>query len=130
MRRSIALLMMAFAFVGPALGAEGAGWPYYGGDAGGMRYSPAKQITPDNVDQLIPAWTYRTGDLENRPPHLMRQTKLQTTPVLHGDSLFLCTPFNVVIALDPAAGTEKWRFDPKIVTENVANRFNCRGVAV
>jgi quinoprotein glucose dehydrogenase len=130
MRRSIALLMTVFAFVGPALGAEGAGWPHYGGDAGGLRYSPAEQITPDNVDQLIPAWTYRTGDLKTRPSHLMRQTKLQTTPVLHGKSLYLCTPFNVVIALDPGSGTEKWRFDPKIVTENVANRFNCRGVAI
>jgi quinoprotein glucose dehydrogenase len=28
------------------------GWSAYGGDAGGMRYSPAAQITPVNVGQL------------------------------------------------------------------------------
>jgi quinoprotein glucose dehydrogenase len=27
-------------------------WPTYGHDPGGMRFSPLKQITPANVDQL------------------------------------------------------------------------------
>ena len=38
----------------------------YGGDDGGMRYSPANQITPANVDYLIPIWTYHTGDIAKR----------------------------------------------------------------
>jgi quinoprotein glucose dehydrogenase len=109
-----------------------AGWAHYGGDAGGTRYSRAQQITPENVGRLIRAWTYRTGELRTRPRRILRQMKWEATPVLHGDSLYLCTPFNVVIALDPGTGRERWRFDPKIATENVrpANRFNCRGVAV
>jgi quinoprotein glucose dehydrogenase len=125
-------LLLAFAFAQSAVAAQNAGWSHYGGDAGGMRYSPAEQITPGNVDQLIPAWTYRTGDLEAHPSHILRQMKFQTTPVLHGDSLYLCTPFNIVISIDPGTGEEKWRYDPKIATANVrpANRFNCRGVAV
>lgn len=111
---------------------EPAGWPHYGGDAGGMRYSPAAEITPDNVERLIRAWTYRTGDVAARSPELMRQTKFQTTPVLHGGSLYLCTPFNVVIALDPGTGEERWRYEPEVATDGVrpGNRFNCRGVAV
>lgn len=40
-----------------------AGWPTYGSDAGGRRYSPARQITPENVADLEVAWTFRTGDL-------------------------------------------------------------------
>jgi quinoprotein glucose dehydrogenase len=107
-----------------------AGWAHYGGDAGGMRYSAARQITPENVGRLIRAWTYRTGEMRARPRAIMRETKWQTTPVLHGRSLFLCTPFNVVIAIDPGTGREQWRHDPQIATEGVANRFNCRGVAV
>lgn len=132
MTRLISRLIVGLAFAQPAFAAGEAGWAYYGGDAGGMRYSPAPQITPENVDQLIRAWTYRTGELETRSPEILRQMKWQTTPVLQGDSLYLCTPFNVVIALNPGTGVEKWRFDPKIATENVrpANRFNCRGVAV
>lgn len=107
-----------------------AGWPHYGGDAGGARYSSAAQITPDNVDRLIRAWTYHTGERDSRAPELLRQMKFQATPVLHGDSLYLCTPFNVVIALHPGTGAERWRHDPQIRTENPGNRFNCRGVAV
>jgi quinoprotein glucose dehydrogenase len=33
-------------------------WPTYGHDPGGMRFSPLKQITPANVDQLKVAWVY------------------------------------------------------------------------
>src|SRR5262245_50133840 len=43
-----------------------AGWEHYGGDAGGMRYSEAAQITPANVNDLVPVWTWRTGDLARR----------------------------------------------------------------
>jgi len=128
-----AAIGVAFATMSAAAAqSDGAGWAHYGGDAGGTRYSPAAQITAGNVDRLIRAWTYRTGDLKARSPALMRATKMQTTPVLHGKSLYLCTPFNAVIALDPGTGVERWRHDPKVETAGVrpGNRFNCRGVAV
>ena len=32
-------------------------WPVYGHDAGGMRYSPLKQINRTNVQRLQRAWT-------------------------------------------------------------------------
>src|SRR6185503_5003316 len=53
------------------------------------------------------------------------------TAILAGDKLLVCSPFNEVIALDPGTGQEKWRFDPKIPTDQVypANKFTCRGVA-
>lgn len=38
-------------------------WPTYGHDAGGMRFSPLKEITPANVSKLKVAWTYHM-----RPP--------------------------------------------------------------
>jgi len=37
------------------------GWPTYGADEGGTRYSSAQQIDRNNVSQLKIAWTYRTG---------------------------------------------------------------------
>tara|TARA_R110002074_G_scaffold143733_1_gene290931 strand:- start:431 stop:2518 length:2088 start_codon:yes stop_codon:yes gene_type:complete len=130
--RLFSLMVLGFVCMQPAFAASDAAWTHYGGDAGGMRYSPAEEITPENVDQLIRAWVYRTGELQTRSPKALRQMKWQTTPVLHGDSLYLCTPFNIVIAIDPGTGAERWRFDPKIETDDVnpANRFNCRGVAV
>ena len=45
------------------------GWFYYGGDAGGNRYSSLSQITPDNVNTLTVAWTYSTSDMKHRPNH-------------------------------------------------------------
>jgi quinoprotein glucose dehydrogenase len=107
-----------------------AGWPHYGGDAGGTRYSPADEITARNVAGLHRAWTYRTGDAARRAAPLMKRIKFETTPILVDDALVLCTPFSEVIALDPATGREKWRFDPGVATDRrPANRYNCRGVA-
>ncbi len=105
-------------------------WDHWGGDAGGSRFSRLAQITPANVDRLVRAWEFRTGDLATRPPAAMARTKFETTPLLVEDSLIFCTPFNEVIALDPGTGAQKWRYDPKISnTLRPGNRYNCRGVA-
>ena len=105
-------------------------WEHWGGDRGGSRFSPLDQITPDNVGNLVRAWEFRTGDLDIRPPEVMKRTKFQATPLLVEDSLIFCSPFNEVIALDPGSGAQKWRYDPKIATnQRPANRYNCRGVA-
>ena len=42
-----------------------ADWPSFGGDPGGLRYSPLTQITPENVTLLREAWTYRHGDFSD-----------------------------------------------------------------
>jgi quinoprotein glucose dehydrogenase len=124
--RCLAGLLTLLAFVAtPAFG-----WDYWGGDAGGTRFSRLDQITPANVDRLVRAWDYRTGDLASRPPEAMKRTKFEATPLFVEDSLILCSPFNEVIALDPGTGQQKWRFDPKISNgQRPGNRFNCRGVA-
>jgi quinoprotein glucose dehydrogenase len=107
----------------------GEGWRWYGGDAGGNRYSRADRIKPENVGNLSIAWQYRTGDLENKPDAI-RQSATEGTPLLVEDSLVLCTPFNEVIALNPGNGEELWRFDPQInLEQHPANQFVCRGVA-
>ena len=105
-------------------------WDHWGGDRGGMRFSPLAQITPDNVGQLVAAWEFHTGDLATRAPDIMKRTKFEATPLFVEDSLIFCTPFNEVIALDPGSGAQKWRYDPRISTsQRPANRFVCRGVA-
>jgi quinoprotein glucose dehydrogenase len=129
MKLRIALLCTMGAAL--AASAEEAGWSHYGGDEGGSRYSAARQITPDNVDNLVPAWTFSTGDLAKRDRKTMRRTSMQVTPILVGDKLLMCSSFNEIIALDPSSGKQLWRYDPKIPTDKVnpANKFNCRGVA-
>jgi quinoprotein glucose dehydrogenase len=115
--------------VNPDAGAEATGWPHYGGDKGGNRYSSAAQITPENVSRLTVAWTYRTGDMETKP-EAMRRSAFEATPILAEDSLIFCTPFNEIVALDPGTGEQRWRYDPKInLDQRPANQFVCRGVS-
>lgn len=97
----------------------GSDWRYYGRDPGGARYAPVDQINRENVDELKVAWTFRTGEKSNRG------SEDQNTPMQVGDTLYVCTPTNVVIALDADTGKEKWRHDPKVKT-GFWNR--CRGV--
>ena len=116
--------------VGRPAGTRGAGaaWPHYGGDRGGQRYSSAAEIDRANVSDLEVAWEYRTGDLRRRSA-TMRRAATEGTPILVGNSLVFCTPFNEIIALDPGSGTERWRFDPGIdLDQRPANQFVCRGV--
>jgi quinoprotein glucose dehydrogenase len=106
------------------------GWEHWGGDRGGTRFSPLVQITPANVGNLVRAWEFRTGDLDARPPAAMARSKSEATPLFVEDSLIFCTPFNEVIALDPGTGAPKWRYDPRISTnQRPGNRYVCRGVA-
>ncbi|HTP47776.1 MAG TPA: hypothetical protein VMQ50_12750 [Casimicrobiaceae bacterium] len=46
----------------------GVGWPSYGGDPGGTRYSKLAQITPQNVASLAKAWEYQ-GERDLLPGH-------------------------------------------------------------
>jgi quinoprotein glucose dehydrogenase len=82
------------------------GWSFYGADQGGSRYSAAREITPNNVANLRRAWIYRTGDEMRRDRALIKRVKFQITPILVTDKPVLCTPFNEIIALDPANGRE------------------------
>jgi quinoprotein glucose dehydrogenase len=96
-----------------ALTASDVDWPNYGRDPGGTRYSPLTQITRQNVTQLKPAWEYHTGALKPET-ELNQKAAFETTPILVGGTLYLSTPFDQVIALDPATGKERWVYDPKI----------------
>lgn len=112
-------------------------WLAYGGNNHATRFSPAQQITPENVSRLTEAWHFHTGDLppDDDPtlPPASGQIRyaFQNTPLKVGDTLYVCTPSQQVIALDPASGSEKWRFDPKVSRDAMANvtTSTCRGVA-
>ncbi len=102
-------------------------WPAYGRDPGGARSSPLAQITRDNVTQLQVAWTYHTGEpdmagMPHRPP------ALEVTPLVVDGLMYISTPTGHVIALDPATGTERWRFDAAVNPHRGYGDFASRGV--
>jgi quinoprotein glucose dehydrogenase len=105
------------------------GWPNYGNDGGGTRYSPAKQIDRTNVTQLKAAWTYRTGALP-RDPELDKKAAFEATPILVDGNLFLSTPYDHVIALNAETGTKVWEFAPTLELPYGASEVTSRGVSV
>ncbi|MFV5312357.1 glucose/quinate/shikimate family membrane-bound PQQ-dependent dehydrogenase [Acinetobacter schindleri] len=102
-------------------------WPAYGRTQSGLRYSPLKQITADNVKNLELAWEFHTGDVKTDKDS--GETTNQVTPIKVGNNLFMCTTHQYLIALDPATGKEKWRFDPKLKADNTFQHLTCRGVS-
>jgi quinoprotein glucose dehydrogenase len=86
-------------------------------------------LTPETVSRLRVAWTFRTGAV---PAEARSASKaaFEATPVLAGELLYVITPFNQVIALDPETGTERWRFDPQIARDKNYSEVTSRGVAV
>jgi quinoprotein glucose dehydrogenase len=106
----------------------GSDWSAYGHDAGGTRYSPLTQINRSNVQQLKPAWTYHTGALQPASD-LNKKAAFESTPILADGRLYLSTPFDQVIALDPATGKELWKFDPQINRSNDYSEVTSRGVS-
>jgi quinoprotein glucose dehydrogenase len=105
----------------------GQDWPAYGGSFSARRYSPLKEINRDNVASLKRVWDFHTGDL---PVRNTRHTYgSENTPLKVGDTLYVCTPKDLVIALDPATGKQRWRFDPNVPDENIPYTAACRGVS-
>jgi len=103
-------------------------WPAYGREAGGARYSPLAQINRGNVSQLKVAWTYRTGAAEVKAL-AAGKAAFEATPILVDGLLFLSTPYNRVIALDPATGAERWTYDPQVKLDWDYSEMTSRGVS-
>ena len=60
---------------------------------------------------------------------LNEKAAFEATPILVDGVLYLSTPFNQVIALDPATGAEKWKYDPQVLRTHDYSEVTSRGVA-
>lgn len=79
---------------------DGSRWLTFGGDYSNQRHSPLTQITPANVDRLVPQWTFQTGEIE----------KFETTPLLRDNVLYVTGPLNTAWALDARTGRPFWEY--------------------
>ena len=82
------------------LPADGSRWLTFGGNYTNQRHSPLTQITPANVNRLVPQWTFQTGTLGN----------FETTSLLRDNVLYVTGPQNVAWALDARTGRQIWRY--------------------
>lgn len=101
-------------------------WHQYGRTNYGQRYSPLAQITPANVSELDLVWSYQTGDV--KLPEDVTETTYQVTPLKVDDTLYVCTPHNLAIAIDAGTGKEIWRYDANSGLNPDRQHQTCRGV--
>jgi quinoprotein glucose dehydrogenase len=110
MRIVLSLALVALASTASAQ--AGNEWPAWGGDMAATKYSTLTDINRGNVAQLTKAWEWATGETPNATPRT-RPGNFQATPLMIGDTLYLSTSYNRVVALDAGAGQELWSYDPK-----------------
>jgi len=90
----------------------GATWDSFHGQLNAQKYSPLKQITTENVSKLKKIWEFHTGDVSDGKGDTPA-TVWSATPIFANETIYVGTPFDRLIALDPGTGKEKWHFDTK-----------------
>ena len=102
-------------------------WTAYGRSWRGDRWSPINQITPANVSKLAKAWEFHTADLPR--PGDPDEFTYEVTPIKVGELVYLCSPHNIVFALNAESGQEVWRYNPNIRASKQMQHLTCRGVS-
>jgi glucose dehydrogenase len=103
-------------------------WRYYGGDAGGTKYSTLDQINRKNVHKLKPVWIFDTGDSSDGK-QLAGRSAFETTPLVVDGVMYVSTSFHRLFALEPETGRILWEFDPKFDRSTRVTLYQSRGVA-
>ena len=106
-------------------------WPFYGGDPGGMKYSPLTDVSLSTVARLGVAWEWSPRE-KALDAFGTRPGNFQATPLMIGNVLYVSTPYNRVVALNADTGQDIWSFDPKAYEDGQppnGSGFVHRGVA-
>ncbi|MDP6415257.1 MAG: pyrroloquinoline quinone-dependent dehydrogenase [Gammaproteobacteria bacterium] len=112
-----------------------ADWPSYGGDNGSSQYTPLDQITAQNVDELVVAWSWDSVDNETVAANIADNSTAipaawKATPIVVERVMYIPTSFGRVAALDAQTGEARWVFDTRAwEAGRPANLgYNTRGV--
>lgn len=97
---------------GSPLVPQSATWDSFHGQLNAQKYSPLKQITAENVGKLKKVWEFHTGDVSDGKGDTPA-TVWSATPIFANETIYIGTPFDRLIALDPGTGKEKWHYDTK-----------------
>ena len=110
-----AAVFVVWVLAAPAGQSQQVEWFTYGGDPASSKYSPADDITPQNVARLAIAWQWEHGE---KPLEQYGTTpyRFENQPLMVDGVLYITTPYNNAVALDAETGRELWRFDSGAVT--------------
>jgi len=113
-------------------------WHTYGHDSAAMRFSPLRQITPENVAKLKVAWVYHMRPANFTAPPLPQRANRnnapagdepdaptrgrggrqfgsgfrpsEVTPLVIRGIMYITTPYSRIVAVDPVTGQEIWAY--------------------
>jgi len=96
-----AAVFVAWILAAPAGQSQQVEWFTYGGDPASSKYSPADDITPQNVARLAIAWQWEHGE---KPLEQYGTTpyRFENQPLMVDGVLYVTTPYNNAVALDPS----------------------------
>ncbi len=92
-------------------------WTRSHGGLGSSKFSNHNLINIQNVKNLKLAWTYNASKDKND-----KWRAVQTNPIFAEGSLYLTTPKNSLVSLNPVSGKLNWEYFPRDRTTPVARR--------
>jgi len=105
-----------------AAGSEPGTWLTYSGNYQAHRFSPLKEITPQNVSRLKPAWVYQ----------IEARSRFETSPIVVDGIMYVTEPPTKVTALDLRTGRQVWSWQRRmpLVIKTIGFGPTNRGVAI
>src|SRR5262249_37188985 len=105
-------------------------WRYFGGDKAFTRYSPADQVTGDNVKNLRVVWRRPATNesLKQAFPELRVNAYLRSTPLMIDGMLYTQDAHGFVSAFDAGTGETVWQQEPFARTAEELQGQSTRGV--
>ncbi len=77
-------------------------WMTYSGSYSGARHSLLEQISPKNVNSIVPKWIFQFESGQ--------ESRIECTPLVHEGRMYLTSANGDVLALDAATGEKIWSF--------------------
>src|SRR6478672_7973832 len=93
-----------------ALLLQSVNWTTYSGDYNGQRHSPLTEVTPANVSQLRPVWTFQTGVLG----------KWEASPLVIDGVIYTSGQDNNAWAIEAKTGRMLWRYRRDLQTSGLS----------
>ena len=72
----------------------------------GQRFSPLKQVNPQSIKRLVPAWSFSLGGEKQRGQ--------ESQPVIHNGKMFVTGSYSRIYALDIKTGAKLWKYEHRL----------------
>ncbi len=95
-------------------------WLLYGRTYDNQRFSPAKDVTADNVANLQPVAIVQTGVVGS----------FESNPIVYNGTMFVSTAYDHVLAYNAVSGKQLWSYAPQLSYTQLCCGPENRGVAV